>query len=580
MGSAVAKSPWAPTALTSLSNTSRLTKSNADATICEVACRPVFLSYARAESATHARALEFLLGDLAFLDTSTIDDGEQFPDRLVEAVLGARVVVIFATETYLQRRFCRMEMRLALAGSDAETTHVVLALGDECGAVLDLLPPNVANTNWPQAGESDRIEALVRRSLASHPNSVRCVLSADEAHRLVKAVGQESSMPEPFTLAGVPHSLPEGVAQRSIGPRFVGRAADLRRIHRILSSEGLRGARLIGRIAAGAGFGKTRLAVEYVHRYGAKYYPGGVFWVTANARGMDKEFWRVLHDLDPTLPDLRQMRERQRDVRLELAQALRAIDKPALWVIDNILEAAPGEDPLPIGHFCPDLNAVTVLATSRQDTQEPAVQRISVDALTPDSAVLLLTENVPGAGVLTWDEWQRNGRWVGNLPIALDLLNRVLALNSISPRELLKRSESAPTKELDSLRGALRGIVPKDAIAGISEAFSISVERLPDQASAIALLLAQLASAPIPTEFLDELWWDDSNAAAVKAMLTSRHFVTGGGGMSFGVMHPLMADFLRGIASEREDELIAAATASLFRIMTPAAARNRAIGRR
>ena len=78
-------------------------------------CHPVFVSYARSASATQAKALADKLGDLAFLDTGDVDDGDQFPQRLLDGVLDARVVVIFATQAYSER-VCRLEMRLSLAG--------------------------------------------------------------------------------------------------------------------------------------------------------------------------------------------------------------------------------------------------------------------------------------------------------------------------------------------------------------------------------------------------------------------------------------------------------------------------------
>ncbi len=56
-----------------------------------------------------------------------------------------------------------------------------------------------------------------------------------------------------------------------------------------------------------------------------------------------------------------------------------------------------------------------------------------------DPAVLLLTDNVPGTATLSWADWGRIAEWVGDLPIALDLLNRSLALSSITPGALLER---------------------------------------------------------------------------------------------------------------------------------------------
>jgi tetratricopeptide (TPR) repeat protein len=534
---------------------------------------PVFISYSRGASTPHAQALAARLGDLAFLDTSAIDDGDHFPERLLDAILDSRVVVVFATQAYSQSRFCRLEMRLALAGGDAVASHLILALGPGCDAVLDVLPTAVTNQSWPEAGEAERLEALVRRRLESHLAEIRHGLAAGEAQRLATAFLEESKAPPAQSLDGIVCSFPPGVAGQSIGARFVGRADLLRDIHRHLSGGSGAAARLTGRITAGGGFGKTRLAIEYLHRYGARYYPGGIFWVNAESSAMDAEFWRVLSALDPNLPDLAAMRAQGRDVRRELERALRKIPQPALYVIDNIPEAGLGADPASIGDFCPAVGAVTVLATSRQDTREENVRSIPVDILGRDSAILLLTDNVPGMAALPWADWGRIAEWVGDLPIALDLLNRSLALGSIAPQALLERlcrTDQSPsaTRELDRLREALRGQVPANAVRGVTEAFSISFEKLDAATRQVAQLLAQLAPAPVPEEFMEALP-DEWSGPAVRAALRSRHFLTGGGGLSFGVMHRLTADFLRGMARGLAPELLGRACTALDHVMTP-----------
>src|ERR1039457_7654242 len=98
--------------------------------------QPVFLSYARNASAAHARALAQRLGNLAFLDTDAIDDVDHSPQRLLDGVLGARIVVIFATKPYTERRFCKAEMRLALAAAGATASALLLALGEGGGALI------------------------------------------------------------------------------------------------------------------------------------------------------------------------------------------------------------------------------------------------------------------------------------------------------------------------------------------------------------------------------------------------------------------------------------------------------------
>jgi hypothetical protein len=67
--------------------------------------QPVFISYARSASSADAEALANRLGNLAFFDTVAIDDGDHFPKRLLDGILDAQVVVIFATNSYLERRF-------------------------------------------------------------------------------------------------------------------------------------------------------------------------------------------------------------------------------------------------------------------------------------------------------------------------------------------------------------------------------------------------------------------------------------------------------------------------------------------
>jgi TIR domain len=127
--------------------------------------RPVFISYSRSASTPQAQALAATLGDLAFLDTSAIDDGDQFPEHLLDGILDASIVVIFATKADSESRFCRLEMRLALAGGDVAASHLVLALGEGCNTVLDAMPAAVASQSWPSADESERLDKLVRQRL-------------------------------------------------------------------------------------------------------------------------------------------------------------------------------------------------------------------------------------------------------------------------------------------------------------------------------------------------------------------------------------------------------------------------------
>jgi hypothetical protein len=88
-----------------------------------MADHPVFISYARNTSAALAEALHRELGGdtgLAFLDTSDIETLQKFPAEISDALLAAKVVVVFADETYFTRWYCLREFETALATEDTD----------------------------------------------------------------------------------------------------------------------------------------------------------------------------------------------------------------------------------------------------------------------------------------------------------------------------------------------------------------------------------------------------------------------------------------------------------------------------
>lgn len=532
----------------------------------------IFISYAREDSSAEAFALAERLGTSAFLDTSVIRDGEEFPARLIDGLINARIVVLFASKGYAERRFCQWEMRLTLAIGDPESSHLIVALGEGAAVVLDGLPARVATQSWPAANETERLAFLAEKRLERQLASCLNAHASEDVQRIAKAFAEESEIPEPQSLSGIPCSLPLNVASATIGPRFVGRANDLRALHRhLFNGKTGRAARLTTRISAGAGFGKTRLAIEYLHRYGPRYYRGGLFWVDAASSSLDEEFWRVLSALQPFVPGLQAMRKHGKDVRHELARALRNIKEPTLFVVDNVPEAAPDERPSPLSSYCPAIDAVTLLATSRQEVSEPGVRGFHVDTLNRDSAILLLTDNVAAAGRLSWQSWGRLVESVGNLPIALDLLNRCLVLGALALDEIM--TLIAPigpppriTVQMDDWLSALSGQVPEGAVSKITEVFRISSDRLSADARRLAMIVAQWAPSAIPEELIENLD-DELSTPAARAALRSRHFVTSLTDGSFGVMHRLMADFLRALALPISSSMIIAACQAVLNVI-------------
>jgi hypothetical protein len=534
---------------------------------------PVFISYARRSSLEDAQRLHLALGDEAFLDSSDIEDGEQFPRAIIEALLASRVVVVLADDVYFTRWYCLRELRTALAPYDVllrtsgstsgqlreALHHIVIALpGGGRPAALDNLPPDLRVENWPRADETERLVALIRTRLGGTSLGER--LGAVEGRRILETLTEEAALPPPGNLATVPVYHPKGQMDQSIGERFVGRAHDVARIHFTLSTmrgDAARSAALSGTVSAAGGFGKTRIAIEYLHRYGPSYHPGGLFWINADVDqgALEEQFYGILRALGRVSLELPVLRQQGADLRGLLSTALRELppDKPALIVVDNVPESAPGAPARSLGDYCPALGISTVLATSRQRTVESGVAALPLDVLPRSASVALLTHGLARPDSLRREQWEKLAEWVGDLPLVLDLLNRVLSLDPVSAPRLLDLAEhSAPlTAELDGLSEALRGQVPEGAIRGITEALSISWKKLGPKGRRTARLLAQLAQTPIPEEVMAALG-PSVNSPKARLALTGRHFVTGGGGGMFGVMHRVIADFIRTAARQME----------------------------
>ncbi|HEX5727378.1 MAG TPA: toll/interleukin-1 receptor domain-containing protein [Longimicrobiaceae bacterium] len=543
----------------------------------------VFISYARDASRAHAEALYAALGGakdgLCFLDTEDIEPGEMFSERLVDALFDARVVVIFAEPVYFTRRYCLQEFQVTCApflnvadrpGASARKKEealrgIVLALPPQgTDAMLERFPPRVQGRAWPKVEETSVLAALVRSELAAKPPTLRerCQAAGitDPDRELSLAAAQ---LPVPQRLGAIP-AVPTLGRPVSIGDVFVGRADDVWRVHNVLTTR--RGgslataAGLTGSIEAGGGFGKTRLAAEYLYRFGTRDFRGGLFWINAE-QDAEPQLYEVLQALDPAAPPIEILRTAQHGVPGAVVRALLRLPAdapPPLFIIDNVPEPEPGQQPKPLETWCPALGEVAVLTTSRTQVALGSggkVTAIPLDTLDPDAAVQLLTRDVTVAGALEQEDWRMIADWVGHLPLALELLNATLVAGALTPDDLLTATESpGTTKLLDEAMIALRGCVRPGTLRGVSEALTLSYERLTPEQQRAARLLAWMAPAPIPEAMLDELG-SEVVSAETRTVLRSRSFLVGGEGNSFGSMHRVLADFLLSQSAEPDEEM-------------------------
>jgi tetratricopeptide (TPR) repeat protein len=546
---------------------------------------PVFLSYARSASLPFARAVYEALGgageDLAFLDEVDIDYGERFPERIIDELLGARVVVIFAEPVYFTRWYCLLEFRLARTaflkslepGSSltpqTAIAPLVLALPPTgTPPEVDRFPPLAQATNWPSVNDPSAIAALVRRRLEQSPHSLGDLLDRADAADLRNELLEATRLPPPLPAGRAPRA-PLEIAP-SIRDAFVGRADDLWRLDDLLTTRDggpAATAALAGSIEGGGGLGKTRLALEYLHRFGPKRFPGGLFWIDADVDPtiLEARQHEILQALDPSALPLHAYHDPQqpRSLRQDLQKAVFAIptDAPALFMVDNVPEPESGEPTRPLTSWCPAVGIAPVLATSRSRislSERGAVTTIQVDVLDAGAAVSLLTRGVPDRQTLSEHEWIEVAEWVGRLPLALELLNAVLQGGAMSSQELLARARRGEiTRELDNAMEALRPTVQRGSLRGVTEALSISYEKLSEREQAAARLLSWLAPEPIPTEVLTAVGTEPFSAPT-RGVLVHRSFVTRGSSEEvpiYGTMHRVLSDFLQTRSPDAAGEL-------------------------
>jgi hypothetical protein len=348
----------------------------------------------------------------------------------------------------------------------------------------------------------------------------------------------------------------------SLGGRFVGRAAVLAELTRRQTAAGSRPVGLA--LVAAGGQGKTRVALELMWQQRG-LYPGGVFWLDVSAPGrLAAAQHALLMQLRPETPALAVLQAGGVDVAVSLAAAARGHmpGQAQLWVLDHLPEPEAGQGLPTMAELCPRWGEVAVIVTSRILPGDPELEVMELGPLTDEAGAALLTAGLP-AGAMAEAEARAVSAWVGGLPIALELLARSLDLGDLSLAELATQVRGAgvaqalaETQQVLHAAGAAVGMSP------IVESLRISYARLSPEAQGLARRLAQFGPEPLPTAMVKALGQHASRLA--RATLAGRSFVTGISGESFGVMHRVLADFLRGLCGAEEPaEACAALLAAL-----------------
>jgi hypothetical protein len=215
------------------------------------------------------------------------------------------------------------------------------------------------------------------------------------------------------------------------------------------------------------GVGKTQLAREYAHRFGADY--DLVWWINAEST----EF------IDEALADLaRRLRlpgtgESITEDSLAVREALR-LGQSGRWLLiyDN------ATDPARLRPFLPSGTSGHVLITSRNQTWAQQAVPLEVDVFTAEESVEHLTRTVPGLG---GQDALRIAELVGHLPLAVESAGAWLASTGTPVQHYIGQLTEQITQVLET--------PPDDYPVSVAATWNIALQELERRRPAAAWLL-------------------------------------------------------------------------------------------
>ena len=463
----------------------------------------VFFSYPHKDATEVEKILEALqtLGLNVWIDKSEIHDYESITHSIVEGLAKSKVLLAYYSLNYWRSRACQWELTAAFLAAQCE--------GDPRKRVLIINPEEKAEHIHPVELRDELFQTKFRDA-----ESLEHLASSVKTHimKITNVIGEIHAL-----------NQPRWYGKKGVGSnRFVGRLADMWKIHSALHASGVpiitgSCASPVVQIQGMGGVGKSLLAEEYALRYAAAF-PGGVFWLRAlgsdNVKGALKpeelEAERIRQIVDIAIAYGIPVKDKSpEEIESNLARELGRNGKSFLWAVDDIPSGMDVEAlqrwfaPHPLGK---------TLITTRTKNYSALGKLVPLGVLEPEEAWDLLIlwrrpeteEDEDAARMLIED--------LGRHALALEVAGAALrASEGLQSFSEFREELASPTNDELELAAELEGILPTGHEKSIASTLLRSIERLGAEGLDFLRLASMLAAAPIPALLVSAVFSEVDN---------------------------------------------------------------------
>jgi tetratricopeptide (TPR) repeat protein len=421
--------------------------------------------------------------------------------------------------------------------------------------VLLIVAPAERVARGPRYASNDASRAAQRRHLAQLRAINRYPAPAfTNADNLVAQIVTSAIIKALVKAAAMPTRRPSNLPFGSSGPRFVGRAEDLGKLHDALAS----GAPVA--LTGLGGVGKTRLAIEYAPKFGAEF-SALVFVRADDSARLGANLAALAGAAALDLPE-----KEAREDEIKLQAVLRWLEAHPTWlmILDNV-DDEPARDA--VLDLLPKLKGGRILVTARAADFPDEVRVQEIDVLDQGAAtayLLVRTEGKRAKAADDLDRAQELAPELDGLALGLQQAGAYIATRGIGFARYLGLWREGRAKVVDWFD---RRLISYDRETGLAATWATSVARLSPESRRLLDRLAFLARDSVP----DSLFGiavpgeaPDYDAYEARAGLYAYSLITRVTGEEAGspgfVIHRLVQNFARrAMSEERRGEALRAA---------------------